>query len=222
MFHLSLRWSGHVSSSPWSNASKVTSLYNCSLGPKVFSQFLCLCIRNDDENGSIVRLLMIVARTWRRSNTFTRTLHFAAFPAFFSTDPLYEITISMWSKIFSKQMYISTLRTRLWHPAPPAGCIRVVFKSLTKLFPKGPEFAKTKWHKLKLSSIKLGFHHHLCHHHHHHHHCYHLYNHHHAASKWISTILLQKRDVRKNKSLKKLHGKNFGMSHKTWLGFLDS
>ena len=115
MFHLSLRWSGHVSSSPWSNASKVTSLYNCSLGPKVFSQFLCLCIRNDDENGSIVRLLMIVARTWRRSNTFTRTLHFAAFPAFFSTDPLYEITISMGSKIFSKQVYISTLRISFWN-----------------------------------------------------------------------------------------------------------
>ena len=217
MFHLSLRWSGHVSSSPWSNASKVTSLYNCSLGPKVF---LCLCNRNGDEKFHCETL-----DDCRADLAAIQHIHqdtsFRRFSRLFSTNPLYEITISMGSKIFSKQTYISTLRTRLWHPAPPAGCIRVVFKSLTKLFPKGPEFAKTKWHKLKLSSIKLGFHHHLCHHHHHHH-CYHLYNHHHAASKWISTILLQKRDVRKNKSLKKLHGKNFGMSHKTWLGFLDS
>ena len=35
-------WSGHVSSSLWSNVSKVTSLQDCSL--KVFSKCLCLCL----------------------------------------------------------------------------------------------------------------------------------------------------------------------------------
>ena len=45
---LSFFWSGHVSSSLWSNVSKVTSLLDCSL--KVFSKcislchYLCLCL----------------------------------------------------------------------------------------------------------------------------------------------------------------------------------
>ena len=39
---MSFCWSGHVSSSLWSNVSKVTSLWGCSF--KVFSKCICLCL----------------------------------------------------------------------------------------------------------------------------------------------------------------------------------